>query len=56
MQENYLEYEELKKDVIEIGLQTRFDVVCYMSALGMPIKAVAISYCQRLLKEGIIKE
>jgi hypothetical protein len=27
-----------------------------MSALGMPIKAVAISYCQRLLKEGIIKE
>ena len=51
-----LSYEEIKADVIKIGLKTKYDVVCYMVALDMPIKAYAINCIERLVKEGIIND
>ncbi len=55
-QDNYISYEELKADVLEMGLKTRYDVVLYMVAINFPIKAVAIRFIGWLVRDGIINE
>jgi hypothetical protein len=54
MQDNYLTYEELRQAVIAIVLTTKYDVVCYMVAVDMPIKAYAINCIERLAKDGLL--
>lgn len=56
MQDNYISYEELKENVLKIGLKTRYDIVLYMVEINFPIKAVAIRYISRLKQDGIITE
>lgn len=40
MQEVYISYEDMKADVIKMGLKSRYDVICWLVALNMPIKAL----------------
>lgn len=56
MQDNYISYEELKENVLKIGLKTRYDVVLYMVGIKFPIKAVAIRYISWLQRDGIITD
>lgn len=56
VQDNYISYEELKADVLKIGLKTRYDVVLYMVGINFPIKAVAIRYISWLQRDGIITD
>lgn len=56
MQDNYISYEELKENVLKIGLKTRYDVVLYMVGINFPIKAVAIRYIGLLQHDGIITD
>lgn len=51
-----LSYEEIRADVIKIGLESKYDVVCYFVSIDMPIKAYAINCIERLAKEGIIND
>lgn len=56
VQDNYISYEELKADVLKMGLKTRYDVVLYMVGINFPIKAVAIRYIGWLQRDGVIGE
>ena len=56
VQDNYISYEELKENVLKIGLKTRYDVVLYMFGINFPIKAVAIRYIGLLQQDGIITD
>ena len=56
MQDNYISYEELKADVLKMGLKTPYEVVLYMVGINFPIKAVAIRYISWLQRDGIINE
>ena len=56
MQEVYISYEDMKADVIKMGLKSRYDVICWLVALNMPIKAYAINCIERLVKEGILED
>ena len=51
-----MNYEELKADIIKIGLTNRYEVVLYVAALGYDIKPYIISLIERLYNEGIVKE
>lgn len=51
-----MEYTELKQEVIKIGLATRYDVICYLVALDIPIKASALHNIAMLVSEGVIAE
>lgn len=49
-----MSYDELKADVIKMGLASRYDVALYLAALDIPLKPYVISLIERLYKEGII--
>lgn len=51
-----MSYEELKADVIKIGFTTRYEAICYLVALDIPIKAHILAYIARLVNEDIITE
>lgn len=56
IKENSLEisYEELRADVIKLGVKTDYEVICYLVAIGVPIKGYILNYISRLTREAII--
>ena len=56
MREVYMSYEDIKADVIKMGLKSRYDVVLWLVTLNMPIKAYAINCIERLVNEGILED
>ena len=56
IEQNRLEisYEELRADVIKLGVKTDYEVICYLVAIGVPIKGYILSYISRLTSEAII--
>ena len=49
MNEFYMGYDEIKADVIKMGLKNRYEVICWFVALNMPVKAYAINCVERLV-------
>ena len=56
MRETYMSYEDIKADVIKMGLKSRYSVICWLVALNMPIKAYALNCIERLVNEGILED
>lgn len=56
MNEFYMGYDEIKADVIKMGLKNRYEVICWFVALNMPVKAYAINCVERLVNQGIIED
>ena len=56
IEQNKLEisYEELRADVIKLGVKTDYEVICYLVAIGVPIKGYILNYISRLTREAII--
>ena len=51
-----MSYEDIKADVIKMGLKSRYSVICWFVALNMSIKAYALNCVERLVNEGILED
>lgn len=49
-----ISYEELRADVITLGIKRDYEVICYLVAIGVPIKGYILNYISRLDKECLI--
>jgi hypothetical protein len=52
--DNGISYEELRADVITLGINSEYEVICYLVALGVPIKPYILGYISRLNQEYLI--
>lgn len=49
-----ISYEELRADVIELKVKSEYEVICYLVAIGVPIKPYILAYISRLNQEYLI--
>ena len=49
-----ISYDELRADVIELKVNSEYEVICYLVAIGVPIKPYILAYISRLNNEYLI--
>jgi hypothetical protein len=49
-----ISYEELRADVKKLRIKSEYEVICYLVAIGVPIKPYILGYISRLNQEYII--
>lgn len=49
-----ISYEELRADVKKMRINSEYEVICYLVAIGVPIKGYILHYISRLTQECII--
>lgn len=49
-----ISYDELRADVITLGMNSEYEIICYLVAIGVPIKPYILGYISQLNQEYLI--